>query len=225
MIKEQVVPVRWNRYYSKHYLSLGYDRLEDGVEFSVKVDDLPKGTKVKVTFICEICGKERFVEYRQLKQVGHTNCKTCARKTKVVKCSTCMSDIKPHRYVENKPYCNKHYHQIIKKGEPYRNIMEPNEFVILDSHAVMICRDKLGEIVAFVLIDIEDVDKVSKFKWRKSTKNYIKTGNSEQLYLHRLITDCQDGLEVDHINHNPLDNRKSNLRICTHKENCKNRRV
>lgn len=41
--------------------------------------------------------------------------------------------------------------------------------------------------------------------------------------LHRWLIGCPEGLEVDHINHNTLDNRKSNLRICTTFENQMNK--
>jgi hypothetical protein len=40
--------------------------------------------------------------------------------------------------------------------------------------------------------------------------------------LHRFIANPPDGFIVDHINANPLDNRRFNLRVCTYKENAAN---
>lgn len=45
----------------------------------------------------------------------------------------------------------------------------------------------------------------------------------EKQYLHRLIMGNPEGYDIDHINHNTLDNRKENLRLFTRSENSKNR--
>ena len=76
-----------------------------------------------------------------------------------------------------------------------------------------------------VLIDDADYDRVKDYTWGISKSRnimYIKT-NRNTLALHRLIMNCPDDKQVDHINHNTLDNRKENLRVCTHVENNRNK--
>jgi hypothetical protein len=79
---------------------------------------------------------------------------------------------------------------------------------------------KYGEIS--VLIDAEDVEMISGqrlcISYAKNTDSfYVMT--SDKKYLHRLIMNAQKGQVVDHINHNTLDNRRSNLRLCSHRKN------
>lgn len=76
------------------------------------------------------------------------------------------------------------------------------------------------------IIDYDDYETVSRFRWYLDRKQgYILTGNGKTTTrLHRLILKAPDGMVVDHIDGNPLNNTKVNLRICTQKENCCNRR-
>ena len=55
-------------------------------------------------------------------------------------------------------------------------------------------------------------------------KNKCTDGVRRWTLLHRFITKCPDDKMVDHINRNPLDNRKENLRLCTNFENCQNKK-
>jgi hypothetical protein len=81
-----------------------------------------------------------------------------------------------------------------------------------------------------VLIDEEDYDLVNGFnKWKLTKQGYPQSRKminrkTTYTYMHRLIVNCPKNMQVDHINGNKLDNRKSNLRICFHADNCKNRK-
>jgi len=50
-------------------------------------------------------------------------------------------------------------------------------------------------------------------------------GRYKRQYMHRLIMDAPDDLEVDHRDHDGLNNRRTNLRLSTHPQNCQNRRL
>lgn len=73
------------------------------------------------------------------------------------------------------------------------------------------------------LIDTSDEQLVSAYNWKYHPKTgVIARHQNKTIYLHRLLTDCPIGLVVDHIDHNHLNNVRSNLRICSQSNNSKN---
>ena len=79
----------------------------------------------------------------------------------------------------------------------------------------------------FTLTDTEDLEKVKPYYFYRDFGDYFvtnvrKEGKKTGIFLHRLITDCPEGMVVDHINHSRNDNRKCNLKICTLQDNRKN---
>jgi hypothetical protein len=74
-------------------------------------------------------------------------------------------------------------------------------------------------------IDAEDALRICRHRWsarRRSDGNgyYVqRTAKGRLIHLHREILPCPDGAEPDHISNDGLDNRRSNLRLATHRQN------
>jgi len=78
-----------------------------------------------------------------------------------------------------------------------------------------------------VNIDKQDLGLVNTFAWHVNSTGYavwrgVIDGKKQTIRMHRLITGCPKGKIVDHLNHDRLDNRRSNLRVCTQSDNMRN---
>lgn len=75
-----------------------------------------------------------------------------------------------------------------------------------------------------VLVDDEDWERLSKFKWNVDRRGYIwACRNQTHYYMHRLVMRSKStDYYTDHINRDKADNRKCNLRICSQSQNCYN---
>ena len=85
------------------------------------------------------------------------------------------------------------------------------------------------------LVDDSWYDELSQYKWHASyephTKSFYALRNSPSLFgkrkrilMHRVIMNTLNGMQVDHIDHDTLNNQTANLRNCTHSENMHNSR-
>jgi hypothetical protein len=75
-----------------------------------------------------------------------------------------------------------------------------------------------------ILIDKEDKELLSNHTWSiDNNGRVIAKINKKYTQIGRFLLNPPSDKEVDHINRDPLDNRRCNLRICSHMDNSKNR--
>lgn len=104
----------------------------------------------------------------------------------------------------------------------YRNtfLKKHNEAIDKGDYVAIIANEK------HILIDKEDYNTVKDVCWCVDSNGYVSGRlNGKKVLLHRIITKCDNEHCVDHIDHDPLNNRKTNLRICTIADNCKNKKT
>jgi hypothetical protein len=94
-------------------------------------------------------------------------------------------------------------------------------------------RSRAGFLRGYTTVDADDAEWLSEWVWRNGSGYAVRglrqggrTGRLHAVRVHREVMhlDDDDPREVDHIDHDTLNNRKSNLRAVTHKINNWNRR-
>lgn len=82
-----------------------------------------------------------------------------------------------------------------------------------------------------ILVDDDDYEELAKFSWHVASHGYAARSvygpKRSTVLMHRQIMGLQlgDRTQVDHIDGNTLNNCRSNMRLCTQKENNRNIRL
>ena len=78
------------------------------------------------------------------------------------------------------------------------------------------------------IVDAEDYELLKQYKWHSICSDgsfyAYRCRNKKSISMHRMLMNAPKGKVVDHIDGNGLNNRRSNLRICTVSENIRNSR-
>lgn len=139
------------------------------------------------------------------------------------------------RVVLARQMCRMHYERRRVHGDPLYKKPRPkprNDFDVRGETAAIIIRSSVYGVVQS-LIDSADLQKAKSCpnSWKVGKRtggelvvmSFLRHGQKKQsIFLHRFIMDAPAGMDVDHINHDPLDNRRSNLRVVTRAQNLQN---
>lgn len=123
-----------------------------------------------------------------------------------------------------KGLCMKHYTQQRLLGEVRRTKFDKNEIIARDGCAEMLLYNQKGEVKSKTTIDVEDIVTVSLYKWSLDKHGYVVNPRSG-LRLNRYLMNPTKEQVVDHIDRNPLNNKKENLRCVSQLENTLNKNL
>lgn len=119
-------------------------------------------------------------------------------------------------------FCKRHLDQLYLYGKTKETRFEPNKFVEKEKYYEIILKNNDLKEVSRALIDKRDYNAVKNHKW-SDDRGYVHSWiDGKRTKLHRFLLKPKKDEIIDHINKNPLDNRRFNLRITTISVNCFN---
>lgn len=209
---------------NKHYIQM--------YRYGEIVDDKPHHTR-KTKGVCDICKDTTSSRYRICNSEDEYNgLELCVKHygqyrkhQKVLDnmpsakniervCSICGSTNRPiYSRLYNGMFCQKHYSQLYNLGGLKEiTVYDRNQYRIEDNVAYIMLRNQKNENIAETMIDVEDLERVLEHKWYLGTWGYAENGKLG--LIQRFILNEYNSEKIpDHINRNPLDNRRCNLRI------------
>lgn len=124
--------------------------------------------------------------------------------------------------VHGKGYCHRHWQQLYRYGHIFDRTRYDKPRIRTDGDVAYITLyDKRERPFEETIIDADDVERVAEHKWHNG---YVMSMPGPGT-LHRFVMNAKRGQIIDHINRNPLDNRKANLRVATRSINVHNSKI
>jgi hypothetical protein len=118
----------------------------------------------------------------------------------------------------SKGLCRKHYVKALRAGTiPRIYTKEPMKIENHGDFGILGGYNRKGELIADIQVSISDLYKCSEFRWCINNGYPTTSINKKITVMHQFIIETTS--MVDHIDRNPLNNRRENLRLCNRSQN------